>query len=101
MCVPGSKLQTLYGIPKLESIQRKSVKTLGYRTHHTHIDYELSLKTYDIISLQHRRSLIDLIHLYKIKRHFVDTPFLLEFFFRVGLNREKTNNRKTSSCHAI
>lgn len=75
---------------KLE-ISVNSLSSLDYKTYHNHINYKLSLKTYDIIYLQHRRSVIDLTYFYKVTHIFVDASFCRKtYFFEChGLMRER------------
>ena len=65
-------------ISRLEAVQRKFVKRLNYMSYVQPSSYAESLRTHNILSLQDRRSLIDLTFLHKILNNSVDSISIVE-----------------------
>jgi hypothetical protein len=64
-------------IDRVERIQKKFIRTLDFRTGHTHTNYTESLTHHKLQTLSDRRNCVDSVLLYKIMRNILDVPSLL------------------------
>lgn len=91
----ASSVQNVYQYAHQNKLKKKQRKFVKAQMHRNPKDYESTLKTYDIISLQHRRTLFDLTYLHKIMRNFVNVSLLLENIIFFGYHeRMKERNVK-------
>ncbi|KAL1446426.1 hypothetical protein WDU94_005447, partial [Cyamophila willieti] len=63
---------------RIERIQHKALKTLGFKMRTPNESYEALEKTLDLLPLSIRREMYDMITFHKILHSALDTPDLLE-----------------------
>lgn len=83
-------------INRIERLQKTFVKSLNYRRNIKNVSYETSLKEYNLLSLQNRRKMFDLVSLYKILNNEIDSSELLgriRFISRVRLPMRSSRKR--------
>lgn len=84
-------------IENIERIQSKFIKHLNYRSYHEYINYVESCEFHKIISLQDRRTLLELLFLHNVCHGSIDSTELTEQFMR--LRAPKLRTRHTTLFH--
>uniref|UniRef100_A0A8D8VIY2 Uncharacterized protein n=1 Tax=Cacopsylla melanoneura TaxID=428564 RepID=A0A8D8VIY2_9HEMI len=84
-------------IKSIESVQHKFLRTIAYRQKNPIVNHEYNniMQTNNIMSLENRRKLQDLIFLFKILRNRIDSSELLE------RNNFRANSRRTRLNHTF
>lgn len=102
-------------IDTLESVQRKFLRLLSYKIKKPILDHDYTeiMSSNNIMTLQCRRNMQDVVFLYKILHNMINSPELLEKInFRINirntrshltfkLNRQRTNLGEFSSIHRM
>ncbi|KAL1448143.1 hypothetical protein WDU94_012246 [Cyamophila willieti] len=77
---------------RIERIQHKALKTLGFKMRTPNESYEALEKTLDLLPLSIRREMYDMITFHKILHSALDTPDLLE---GININAPRYYTRET------
>lgn len=75
---------------KIERVQRKLTRYLGFKTGNSDLEYEERLKLFNILSLNARRVYNDMCVLFKILRNVIDIDLLNCFNFRVNSHNPRS-----------